>query len=368
MAIMHPRIAHNYLKDGYYPTDEPTLTLIASRLSFKAGVQRLLDPCCGQGEALRFLATHINGQKQSQLHTYGVELDQDRAARASSQLDTVLRSNAFDTMIGQGSQSLLFLNPPYGDVVTDHVDKQQREMARLEIQFTQRMLPTLKRDGVMVLVLPFPSLTPAFCRYLARRLRDVQVFDAATDRFKQVVILGRKADMRGQQYQTERSHTAQGLMQVGEGQPYASYGVAAFAGAPQTLTIPSVNEGAFRFELVRPDSEQLSLAFASHGGLWPTFETQFNQARHQPVPRPLRKLSPWHLSLSLAAGQIAGKVVSNDGSRTLLVKGGTQKVQRAITTVDEHHTITTTVDQFQPLIRAIDLTPGEGFGQIIVIQ
>ncbi|TOL59087.1 SAM-dependent methyltransferase, partial [Vibrio parahaemolyticus] len=70
-------------------------------------------------------------------------------------------------------------------------------------------LPTLKRDGVLALVVPFPSLTPAFCRYLSMRLRKVQVFPAATDRFKQVVVLGRKADMRGNVHQGERSQTAQ---------------------------------------------------------------------------------------------------------------------------------------------------------------
>jgi tRNA1(Val) A37 N6-methylase TrmN6 len=363
MAVMHPRIAHNYLKDGYYPTDEATLTLIASRLSFKAGVQRLLDPCCGQGDALRFLATHINGQKQSQLHTYGVELDHDRAVRAAIQLDTVLRSNAFDTMIGAGSQSLLFLNPPYGDTVTDQVERQQRDMARLEVQFTQRMLPTLKRDGVFALVVPFPSLTPTFSRYLTMRLHQVHVFNASTNRFKQVVIIGRKADRRGTQYQVERTRTAEGLMAIGEGNP-----IPAHLAIQTTFEVTPVNDTPFRFEMVRPDSKQLEQAFEKHGGLWPTFETAFNLNRHHSVPRPLRKLSPWHLSLSLAAGQIAGKVVSNDGTRTLLVKGGTQKVQRSVTTVDEHQTITTKIDQFQPLIRAIELTPGEQFGQIVVIQ
>ena len=367
MAVMHPRVAHNYLKDGYYPTDETTLNLIAQRLSFKAGCQRLLDPCCGEGKALAQLAAHIESHSQSALHTYGVELNHQRAELASQRLDTVLRSNAFDTMIGTGSQTLLFLNPPYGDAVTDQVEKQARDMARLEVQFTQRMLPTLKRDGVFVLVVPFPSLSPAFCRYLAIRLREVQVFHAATDRFKQVVIMGRKADMRGNQHQAERSTTAQSLMRVGEGQALPPQWLT-IAGSARKLEVPSVNDVPFRFELVRPDTEQLAEAFHAHGGLWPTFDTQFNQARHQHVPRPLRKLSPWHLSLSLAAGQIAGKVVSNDGSRTLLVKGGTQKVQRTITSVDESQTITTKVDQFQPLIRAIDLTPGERFGHIVVIQ
>ncbi len=157
MAVMHPRVAHNYLKDGYYPTDEATLAEIAKRLRFKAGTQRLLDPCCGEGKALAQLASHIDHHEQSALHTYGVELDEARAVTASQCLDSVLRSNAFDTQIGSGSQTLLFLNPPYGAVVTDQVDKQHRDMARLEVQFTQRLLPTLKRDGVLALVVPYLS-------------------------------------------------------------------------------------------------------------------------------------------------------------------------------------------------------------------
>lgn len=363
MAIMHPRVAHNYLKDGYYPTDEATLTHIAKRLYFSAGLQRLLDPCCGEGKALSQLAAEIKGHEHTKRHTYGVELDVGRARLASQCVDTVLRSNAFDTVIGAGSQSLLFLNPPYGDAVTDQIEKQQRSMARLEVQFTQRMLPTLKRDGVFVLVVPFPSLKPAFARYLSMRLRDMQVFFAATDRFKQVVIMGRKADMRGVEHQLERQQTAEALIAIGEGNAIPSS-----LNLEQRMVVAPVIDTPFRFEMVRPDMVQLTQAFDMHGGLWPTFETQFNVARHQSVPRPLRKLSPWHLSLSLAAGQIAGKVVSNDGKRTLLVKGGTQKVQRSITTADEHQTVTTKVDQFQPLIRGIELTPGEAFGRIVVIQ
>lgn len=54
---MHPHVVHNYLKDGNYPTDEATVRLIADKLVFKAGAQRLLDPCYGEGLALAQLAT-----------------------------------------------------------------------------------------------------------------------------------------------------------------------------------------------------------------------------------------------------------------------------------------------------------------------
>ncbi|ANU39494.1 hypothetical protein VSVS05_04459 (plasmid) [Vibrio scophthalmi] len=111
MAIMHPRVAHNYLKDGYYPTDEATLSNIAKRLCLKAGTHRLLDPCCGEGKALTLLASAIEQAPQCLVHTYGVELDTERAIMASLTLDNVLRSNTFDTLIGAGSQSVLFFKP-----------------------------------------------------------------------------------------------------------------------------------------------------------------------------------------------------------------------------------------------------------------
>lgn len=361
MAIMHPRVAHNYLKDGYYPTDEATLSNIAKRLCLKAGTHRLLDPCCGEGKALTLLASAIEQAPQCLVHTYGVELDTERAIMASLTLDNVLRSNTFDTLIGAGSQSVLFLNPPYGNTVTDQMDNASRSMARLEVQFTQRCLPTLKTEGVLVLVVPYPSLTPAFSRYLAQRLHCVQVFAASTDRFKQVVILGQKADRRGAQYQEERDCLFEQLVAIGQGAPCPIE-------AATTMNVSPVNRRPFRFEMVRPDTTQLEQAFRTHQGLWPSLTMQFNPLQRQQVPRPLKRLSPWHLSLSLAAGQIAGKVVSNDGLRTLLVKGGTQKVQRTMTSIDEHQTITTKIDQFQPLIRAIDLTPGEDFGRIVIIQ
>ncbi len=362
MAVMHPRVAHNYLKDGYYPTDEATLSLIAQRISLKAGCHRLLDPCCGEGLALEQLTHELVCHSQSQFHTYGVELNAERAQVASQRLYRVLRSNAFDTVIGAGSQTVLFLNPPYGDTVTDQVEKQSRDLARLEVQFTQRMLPTLKREGLFILVVPYPSLTPAFSRYLALRLQNVQIFMAATDRFKQVVVMGNKADMRGSQHLVERDKTLQGLVAVGMGEVISSRFT-----ARNLFQITPVNDVPFRFEMVRPDTTQLETAFTDHQGLWPSFGMQF-KTHHQSVPRPLRRLSPWHLSLSLAAGQISGKVVSNDGTRTLLVKGGTQKVQRTVTNIDENQTITTKVDQFQPLIRAIEFTPGENFGRIVVIK
>lgn len=363
MAVMHPRVAGNYLKDGYYPTDEATLSKLARLLVCLPGHHRFLDPCCGEGLAMAQLLREIEGEADCQIDSFGVELDAKRAALAKHRLHRLLHSNVFDTIIGAGSQNFLFLNPPYGDLVGDQLGKTQRAMARLEIQFTRRVLPTLKRGGLLALVVPSTSLTPAFSRFLSERLDDVRVFRADTDRFKQVVLLGVKHDQRGKATE-QRQHLIEHLTQIGQGERQPSL-------MPEGVTlyqIAPLSPQPFRFEKVSPSVDELREAFEAHQGLWPTFDLTFDKRSRHSVPRPLKRLSPWHLSLSLAAGQVAGRVVSNDGKTQLLVKGGTQKVQKTQTQVEGDQVVTTKVDQFVPLIRAIHITPGPAFGQIVVIR
>ena len=361
MAMMHPRVAHNYLKDGYYPTDDKTLEGISHLLFVPPGHYRAIDPCCGEGHALRFLRDKC----QQPIHCYGVELDKDRAMTAQTQLDNVLNVNTFDCIVSSNSMSFLFLNPPYGDVVTDHLGKVEKGMNRLEVQFTRRCLGMLKREGVMALVIPFTSLQPAFCQYLARSLGDITVYAAATDRFKQVIIMGVRRDMSGEHHRLERERHQRLLVTIGRGENIAP----PLPEQPMTsYRLPVIPNTPFRFEVIQPDKALLNQVFTAHQGLWHRFDSLFMQASHYAMPRPLRKLSPWHLSLALAAGQISGHVVSNDGQRQLLVKGGTKKVQRMTTSVDESGLTTTKIDQFVPTIRAIDITPGDNFGNIVVIQ
>lgn len=362
MAIMHPRVAHNYLKDGYYPTDENTLQGIACLLTVPAGYIRAIDPCCGDGAALQFLRKRF----LNPMSCYGIELNKERATIAAEQLEHVLNVNTFDCVVGSNSMSFLFLNPPYGDVVSDNLAKADKGMNRLEIQFTRRCLGFLRKEGVIALVVPFLSLSPSFCHYLARNIGDIRVYSAATDRFNQVVIMGVKRDMSGEELRLIRDRHRDMLVNIG--QSISKAAILPTEPVADSYLVPTVSTTPFRFEVVSPDKALLSEVFFTHKGLWHRFDSVFSQASHHTIPSPLRKLSPWHLSLALAAGQISGHVVSNDGSKHLLVKGGTQKVQRTVTTMDEINTITTRIDQFIPTIRAIDITEGDTFGDIIVIQ
>lgn len=53
MALMFPRLARNFARNGYFPTDETTLERILAALApgHTSGPVRLLDPCAGTGKS-----------------------------------------------------------------------------------------------------------------------------------------------------------------------------------------------------------------------------------------------------------------------------------------------------------------------------
>ena len=84
-------------------------------------------------------------------------------------------------------------------------------------------------------------------------------------------------------------------------------------------------------------------------------------------------MSHWHLALALAAGAISGVVTAASG-RVMVVKGDTHKekslktefTQRDDGSVAETRILT---DQFVPVIRAWDMTPGSTtFGEALTIR
>jgi hypothetical protein len=123
---------------------------------------------------------------------------------------------------------------------------------------------------------------------------------------------------------------------------------------------------------VRIDAPQLrqELERYSHSLLWEQMDTHFRNYQAACRP-PLREMTPWHLALSLAAGQINGRIRSDMG-REFLIKGDTFKTKerRMETTFNEKGEASQTViltDKFVPSINAIELTPGEKLGQIVKV-
>ena len=101
-------------KGGYYPTPERVVDLIAELIHTPTGhynrgreTIRVLDPCCGAGDALERLAEGLSRPNAMPIETYGVELHRDRAEEAERALHRTLAADLFATSIANGAFGLL---------------------------------------------------------------------------------------------------------------------------------------------------------------------------------------------------------------------------------------------------------------------
>ena len=95
-------------KGGFYPTPDKVVDMIATlidtpRLSYysRGKTVRILDPCCGAGEAVAQLAECLGRPNTVPIETFGVELHKDRAEEAKVWLDHALASDPLPNLDGQ---------------------------------------------------------------------------------------------------------------------------------------------------------------------------------------------------------------------------------------------------------------------------
>jgi tRNA G10 N-methylase Trm11 len=155
MALMFQRLARNFIKNGYFPTDSATLARTLQALApAENGHLRILDPCCGEGVALAECKHHLGTERTE---AFGVEYDEERAWHAKQLLDRCIHGDAQDCILGRKQFGLLWLNPPYGDLVADKARTSRykgKGRPRLEKLFYSLSQPWLAFGGVMVLIIP----------------------------------------------------------------------------------------------------------------------------------------------------------------------------------------------------------------------
>ena len=158
-------------KGGFYPTPDRVVDMIADLIHTpssyhhrNAETLRILDPCCGVGEALAQLVERLDRPNARPIETYGVELHRDRAEHAADRLDRALAADLFATSIANGAFGLLFLNPPYD---YDSEDK------RTEHAFVTQTTRYLADDGLLVFIVPRQRLAVS-ARYLSTHYGRIQ--------------------------------------------------------------------------------------------------------------------------------------------------------------------------------------------------
>jgi 16S rRNA G1207 methylase RsmC len=127
-------------KLGFYPTSTESISKIFNKVLIFSKDTTILDSCCGEGVALHHISNFSKGSK-----TFGVEIDKNRAIKASSINYKILNSDAlFDTVKSNNWCGLNFLNPPYG---------QDNEGKRVELNFFSKYSLCSIKDGVLILVI-----------------------------------------------------------------------------------------------------------------------------------------------------------------------------------------------------------------------
>jgi Uncharacterised methyltransferase family (DUF6094) len=369
MALMFQRLARNYAKDGYYPTDTQTLQRVLNALAPIPGDMRIIDPFAGEGVAIAECKHHLGADRTA---AFAVEYHQERAYEAKKLVDRCIHGDFQETAITPRSFGLLWLNPPYGDLVTDKAQTggvdDGKGKKRLEKLFYQQSVRLLQYGGILVLIVPHTVLDAEFRRWLAAGFDRVKVFLAPEQQFKQAVVFGirQRHDASSQSYQLKlqtldsfcRLIEKPVMPEVWDEDPYR---------------IPAVLGSEVRFNTLQMDPAQLADEISKHPCLWGQWDMHLDQAG-QAQRRPLMALSDWHLALVLAAGQVSGVVKSNDGARTYVVKGDTFKHKKENVQFEEvgdnkTREVRTSLDVFVPVIKALDFSPGSAtFGHVLTIK
>ncbi len=174
------RVAGNDAKMGYFPTDLTCVSMIKEHLIFPEDEINALDPCVGEGLALKEIT---QGEKVNLL---GIELDSGRAlASAANGIETKEGSFLSATITPQ-SLPFLFMNPPYG-----YGDGIERE----ELTFLRKAAGNLCKNGILVLVVPDYIVDRDILRFIISRFKIERVLkfpEKVYKDFKQIAIILRR--------------------------------------------------------------------------------------------------------------------------------------------------------------------------------
>jgi len=273
-------------KAGFYPTPPQTLEIIRRLLVQGAPQLRgrsALDPCAGEGEALAAVGQALG------MKTYGIELDQERAAIAHKRLYRARQGDAL-RFTARGF-SLLWLNPPY-----DHGP----DGKRLEEVFLERYLESLAVGGVLVLLVPeytleklWPLLTKDHLPALVARLPEAEY-----RAFRQVVVVA------------QRVYGYEAMAKTWTDRPLV------YLDQVEELKLPRgylAEERPRLIEDLELDRQQL-IEMAEQSPLW-------GELQQEVAPRlqPLLPLKAAHLALLVAGGMLDLETVEIEGTPHLLL-------------------------------------------------
>lgn len=335
------------MKMGYYRTPEVVVNQIKKILNIQPGA-RLLDTCCGEGDALSIIASGTEAV------TYGMELDKERHDVASKVLDNALWGDSlYELRASRKGFNLLWLNPPY-----DHEEgDDDRESERLEIRFLEKQWDLLADTGVLVYIVPFCSVKKC-SSFLNRRCSNLEILSfplAEYGDFNQVALLCTKE--KPSKGEAEHNASIFGGLDAME-----------FWEAPELLKTTEEAGYLYRYEVSASDDDiyfrsvrlnpDEAVQKIDKSPLWDRVMQRIFPALDGAKINPLMPLREGHLAMLLASGMMNGEVTGNNGTR-LVVKGSVKK--EVVCSYEETEDVEKHVetDRYAITVRAICFDPLE---------
>jgi len=298
-------------KMGYYPTPLPVISLIKDILIRNGrGNIRLLDPCAGEGTALKQIGEMLCAE------TYGIELDRHRGQIAKENLTQCLITDYMATRISNQAFSMLYLNPPYEWAIrNDEVSVSER----YERTFLRNTIRYLIPNGILIYLIPQGRLDKTIAKILAFRFTDVKVYRFPEDEyrpFKQIVLFGvlkKRAE--------HDKDLARYLTQIGHLKSFVPFLDRADCKYAVPFSPPSRN---LLFRTTTIDPAELEIEIGKYG-LNNKISRLVKPLTLSERIKPIMPLRQGHLAQLLACGMMNGVVFDRDGRNPLVVKGITRK-------------------------------------------
>ena len=319
------------IKMGYYPTPLSVVERIKSFLKFPQENVNILDPCCGEGLALKKLAEGFNAT------TYGIELDEYRAEQAKTNLDYVTKGSYEDARISNNAFSCLLLNPPYDwEVHSEDTDSERKEKT-----FLKGTIKYLQSSGTFIYIIPQHRLTGDIAKILSYKFQDFNAFRFPDDEykdFKQIVLFGTKkskSSLNDRDFYRLASIPSETLNEI----PYTE--------TPLYKLPPSKSVQLFCSSVI--DEKELEKEM-DKSALWQKFNG-YNEMDSNNIGRPPLPLHTGHLGLLLANGCLDG--VIGEGEDKHIVRGKVEKVTHKYEEYKENVQIEREVEKYKVSIKLL---------------
>jgi hypothetical protein len=320
-------------RGGFYPAHEEAIAHIASFLQTPTAERfTILDPCAGEGNALRQLAKQLNCPPAA---SYAIELDESRAETLHATLaaNVLAPADFFGCRASRNSFSFIWLNPPFDHAYGGY---------RVEDQFLWRATDWLMPGGVMALVCPenvvdeYSEARRHFSTFYEKCM--IVPFPEAHRPFGEVVVLGHK------RFRPEAP---------GPGSSDRERWKAVLAPSGFRYRIPPGNGPRF-FQKVEPTEPELKRMLHNS-----PLRLHLRSPTETPLPSPPLPLGIGHVALLLASGHLNG-LVEPIGGQSHVVRGTSRK-RSFVSDITESENLdgttttkTTISERIELVIRTVD--------------